>query len=229
MSDLLNRMRALAGVDENLNESVFGQMARQFAASAPKSDEERAAQRKEERAKKKAEEAEKKSAAKPADGTKRGRGRPGTEQTNKFREWVQNHPNATRKDAIEFGNSLGWKAVTSNTHFYRNRNKSGPVQEFWLVVNPDNGLVLAEGCSGISPNWIDYEDSTTINAEIFMTETAAEATSRKLFMMGAPSVIMCSTFLQEADDEVDEDESDDDEEDTEDKDDTSKDEDKDEE
>lgn len=199
-SNLIERMLKLAGLEnQQVNESVFGSMVSQLSA-ATKDDKKRNPEDGDEdtsttKRTKRRKTPEEKSAE--SMGPKRRVGKPEHELTTQFREWIKNNPNATRQEAISKGESLGWKRTHANTMYYKHRAKSKAVSEFWIVVNPDNGKVLAEGSSGISPAWVDYDDPHTIDADIFTTETAAETISNKLFMMGSPNVIICSRFLQD--------------------------------
>lgn len=108
------------------------------------------------------------------------------DKASKAREWIAQNAGARRGDFMKWAAAnLNMGPHYANTFFYANKKK---VSEFYVVINPKTGKVLAEGSAFDIPVWTSYEKDSMFEPGI-LTQFQAKIAQEKLAEFGHKTTI----------------------------------------
>lgn len=151
----------------------------------PEKDLEALAKKEEKVGKKEPEKAEKAEKAAAEEAKKKGRKQ--SERAGAMLAWLQANKNATRKEFITHAmDKHGMSQHHANTLFYSLKNK---LMEYYVVMQPFNGRVIAEHSSADRPQWVQFDNIWAQDAMIFESEVQATEMVIKLIKQGWDSTV----------------------------------------
>ena len=146
--------------------------------SADASDDTAESVKRAEAAEKKEEKAADKPAEKKEEANTAAKGRKPSERGGSCRQWLVDHPGATRGQFVAHCVELGMSKAHANTSFYALKKKAvASTNEAFMIVHPlDSGTVLAENTRLRRYEWIDIcEHNDYVSPMVFDSLFEAEA------------------------------------------------------